>query len=101
MELIAADHSLEWKQNNELNFNQVANDKSLLFEWLNKDNKFWDFIPDRDKFISEYEIKLAELKKLSGCSSCMINGLKNEYYLGLCGFCNDCLIDLGLPCIHF
>ena len=100
MELIAADHSLEWKQANELKFNEVANNKGLLLEWLNRDNKFWDFVPDREKFISEYEIKHAELKKQSGCSSCMLNGLKNEYMTNLNIFCNDCLIALGLPCIQ-
>ena len=46
-------------------------------EWClkNKDT----ILPDKDDILSEYNSKLAHTKSLSGCSSCMVNSLKNRY----------------------
>jgi len=38
----------------------------------------WEFYPEKKHIIEVYILKLSELKKLSGCSSCMINKLKRE-----------------------
>ena len=40
----------------------------------------WNFYPGLKQVRDVFNLKLSELKKLSGCSSCMINSLKNETY---------------------
>tara|TARA_A100001201_G_scaffold55039_1_gene53608 strand:- start:611 stop:910 length:300 start_codon:yes stop_codon:yes gene_type:complete len=69
----------DWCYANKKVIDEIYVDRTLLLRFFELSDPFWDFLPDRHGLYAEYAGKLSEIKKMAGCSSCMINGLKNEY----------------------
>ncbi len=71
--------SLEFIAKNKNNIKFVKdNELESLARFFDETYDVWDFYPGKRQIQSVYKLKVAELKKLSGCSSCMINRVKRD-----------------------
>jgi len=71
----------EWCLNNKDTIQELSESPGNFIKFFDGDpnHLLWDILPDKDDILSEYNSKLAHTKSLSGCSSCMVNSLKNRY----------------------
>ena len=71
----------EWCLKNKDTIQQLSDSPENFIKFFDGDptHHLWDILPDKNDILSEYNSKLAHTKSLSGCSSCMVNSLKNRY----------------------
>ena len=71
----------EWCLNNKDTIERLSSSPENFIKFFeNSPNQnLWEILPDKNEILSEYNSKLAHTKTLSGCSSCMVNSLKNRY----------------------